>query len=258
MPDQIQNEMRIWQNWWEKKGWLILFRKSEAFHDFLYRILPKLDSLGITKGKDVLEVGCGSGWTSVTFKRHFPEVNYTSSDVAPYALRYVRMLGEWTGALPEHLVACPIENLPFKDNSFDYVLGTACLHHVTNLNQGLSEIFRVLKPNGYYIGFGEGYASSIVNKIYHWLNIGSSERGSREGINENLLRFSQWIKSFKRAGFNVEHVELERKWYYKEPHLWEYNTHSLMTILYYVLTKPLPDRFMKHLGASLTIIARKS
>jgi len=41
--------------------------------------------------------------------------------------------------------------LPFKDNSFDIVLCTEVIEHVNNQKKVISEIFRVLKKNGYLI-----------------------------------------------------------------------------------------------------------
>lgn len=41
-----------------------------------------------------------------------------------------------------------VENLPFEDNSFDYVVHTLVFCSVTNIEKGLSEISRVLKPSG--------------------------------------------------------------------------------------------------------------
>ena len=40
------------------------------------------------------------------------------------------------------------ENLPFKDNSFDVVMVAFGVRNFENLNKGLSEMNRVLKPNG--------------------------------------------------------------------------------------------------------------
>ncbi|QMU63255.1 MAG: bifunctional demethylmenaquinone methyltransferase/2-methoxy-6-polyprenyl-1,4-benzoquinol methylase UbiE [Flavobacteriaceae bacterium] len=40
------------------------------------------------------------------------------------------------------------ENMPFKDNSFDAVTVAFGVRNFANLNKGLSEIKRVLKPNG--------------------------------------------------------------------------------------------------------------
>ena len=41
-----------------------------------------------------------------------------------------------------------IEELPYKDNYFDFVISTDVLEHVFDLNGCINQIIRVLKPNG--------------------------------------------------------------------------------------------------------------
>lgn len=45
-------------------------------------------------------------------------------------------------------IVCDIENLPFKDNSVDFIINIAVLEHVPSPEKVVSEIFRVLKPGG--------------------------------------------------------------------------------------------------------------
>jgi ubiquinone/menaquinone biosynthesis C-methylase UbiE len=47
--------------------------------------------------------------------------------------------------------------LPFEDNAFDLVVMDAALHHSRNIWVTLSEIRRVLKPNGYFVAQREAY-----------------------------------------------------------------------------------------------------
>jgi SAM-dependent methyltransferase len=50
-------------------------------------------------------------------------------------------------------VVADLEFLPFKDNIFDIVYGFGILHHLGDIQKGVSEATRVLKKRG-YIGFG--------------------------------------------------------------------------------------------------------
>jgi demethylmenaquinone methyltransferase/2-methoxy-6-polyprenyl-1,4-benzoquinol methylase len=43
------------------------------------------------------------------------------------------------------------ENLPFKENYFDAITVAFGVRNFENLNKGLSEIYRVLKPNGVFV-----------------------------------------------------------------------------------------------------------
>src|SRR5690606_388926 len=43
------------------------------------------------------------------------------------------------------------ENLPFQDNTFDAITVAFGIRNFENLEKGLSEILRVLKPNGIFV-----------------------------------------------------------------------------------------------------------
>ena len=58
-------------------------------------------------------------------------------------------------------VIADAQNLPFKDNTFDYLVMLSVLEHVTDPQKLFSEIYRVLKPGGKLI------ASSAFLEPYH-------------------------------------------------------------------------------------------
>lgn len=41
------------------------------------------------------------------------------------------------------------ESLPFSDSSFDYITNIGSLEHFVDINKGIQEMTRVIKPNGY-------------------------------------------------------------------------------------------------------------
>jgi SAM-dependent methyltransferase len=49
---------------------------------------------------------------------------------------------------PLAAVKADICNLPFKDNSFDYIFCNHVLEHIPNDTKAMQELYRVLKPNG--------------------------------------------------------------------------------------------------------------
>ena len=46
---------------------------------------------------------------------------------------------------------CSAENLPFKDNTFDFYTISYGIRNVTNIDQSLKEAYRVLKPGGRFL-----------------------------------------------------------------------------------------------------------
>jgi len=85
-------------------------------------------------GKTVLEVGCGRGLLAKELAKSNDVV--ASDIVLPNDLKKTKS---------KHLrfVEANIEELPFKDNSFDYVVTTHTLEHVQNIHKSISELRRV-------------------------------------------------------------------------------------------------------------------
>ena len=98
----------------------------------------------------MLDVGCGWGrfsWPLI--QRH--GVRPANLVCADYSLGMVQSAvaeGSKRGHRP-HFVNCGIESLPFADGAFEGVLANHVLYHVEPLAQGVRELARVLRPDGW-------------------------------------------------------------------------------------------------------------
>ncbi len=63
-----------------------------------------------------------------------------------------------------------VENLEFKDNTFDYVLTSCVFCSVPNPVKGLKEIRRVLKPNGRLIMLEHVLSKNIVIALFEHIH----------------------------------------------------------------------------------------
>ena len=120
--------------------------------------------LNSLSGKQVLEIGPGSGAHSALFKRHGAQV--TAADITPArAAATARKLNLLPG---EGGVAfqADAENLPFQDDRFDIVYSNGVLHHSPDTARCIDEVHRVLKPGGQAILMLYSRHSAT-----YWLNI---------------------------------------------------------------------------------------
>lgn len=99
-------------------------------------------------GGQVLEVGCGQGTMASTWARAGAVV--TAVDLNPQAVEQTTRRFELFD-LDGTIRSADGRELPFADDSFDYVYSWGVLHHSDDLNRSLSELMRVLRPGG---GFG--------------------------------------------------------------------------------------------------------
>jgi demethylmenaquinone methyltransferase/2-methoxy-6-polyprenyl-1,4-benzoquinol methylase len=98
---------------------------------------------GLRKGDQLLDVACGTGQVSVAAAKILgSEEQITCLDPSEGMLSVART------KLHAHFVLGRAEQLPFPDNTFDFLTMGYALRHVTELETAFSEYLRVLKPGG--------------------------------------------------------------------------------------------------------------
>lgn len=113
----------------------------------MYEILTSLPP-----GSVVLDLGSGSG----SFPRGILPLKVIRADLAPVS------------GGGEIAVACTASALPFATNSFQAVILNHSLEHFEGLGDCVSEIARVLAPEGYlYVAVPD--ASTLTDRFYRWV-----------------------------------------------------------------------------------------
>ncbi len=98
---------------------------------------------GLRPGHHLLDVACGTGLVAVEAAKILGTAeNITCLDPSEGMLAVART------KLPAHFVLGRAEELPFADNSFDFLTMGYALRHVTSLEETFCEYHRVLKPGG--------------------------------------------------------------------------------------------------------------
>ena len=100
-----------------------------------------------TEGKSLLDVGCGRGGGVDTLNKHFNFSSVDACDVTPENIEFCNRF--YDDSLTFKLLNA--ERLDYSDNSFDIVTNVESAHSYDNFSKFLSEIKRVLKPNGLFL-----------------------------------------------------------------------------------------------------------
>jgi SAM-dependent methyltransferase len=122
------------------------------------RLIP-FDEL---RGRDVLEIGCGTG----VHARLLAEAgaNVSAVDLTPTAVELTRRRLALHG-LEADVREADAEQLPYDDATFDFVWSWGVIHHSSDTERVLDEIARVLRPGGRF-AFMVYHRSSVT----FWLN----------------------------------------------------------------------------------------
>jgi ubiquinone/menaquinone biosynthesis C-methylase UbiE len=160
-----------------------------------------MEHLAPTSGDRILDVGAGDGSKAALILRSLggTEVYAVDPDekkVASMKRDFPSIKGSVAGA----------ESLPFPDSYFDKVYSTMAVHHYSNLNRGLLEIARVLKPGGSFV-IMEVEPDSLMGRVFRFFGMLMGERMNM--MNQSELE----AKLESEAGFKAaESVELGSKY----------------------------------------------
>jgi SAM-dependent methyltransferase len=98
---------------------------------------------------DVLEVGCGTGAFAARLVEELPGVALLAVDQSPRFVELTRERG-----VPAQVQ--DVQHLLAPDASYDVVLALWMLYHVEDLDRGLTELRRVLRPGGRVVAVTNG------------------------------------------------------------------------------------------------------
>ncbi len=142
---------------------------NDAMSLGLHRIWKKtlIEQVKIINNGDYLDLSTGSGDIAVLLlqKTKFYNINLTCAD--PDSDMLIKAEQKLLNS-DIKFIKTAAEKMPFYDNSFDAVTLSFGLRNFTSIEDGLSEIYRVLKPNGflYCMEFSPQTKSAFLQPFY--------------------------------------------------------------------------------------------
>jgi len=118
-------------------------RKQRIFSDW-NSIFSKQD---IQFG-DVLEIGAGTGQVTHVLAESFPFTHIHACDISHAFLDSIRQAAEPATASKLKYYVSDANYLPFRNSSFNLVVGNSVLHHFVDYDKCLKKIYDLLVPGG--------------------------------------------------------------------------------------------------------------
>ncbi|MCM3568943.1 class I SAM-dependent methyltransferase [Neobacillus mesonae] len=156
-----------------------------------------LSEENINQNSKVLDAGCGTGQTAAYLYNQF-KANISCLELNPIMIEKAKKRFQ-SLQIPIQLIQGSVEEIPFQDQSFDFVLCESVLAFV-NKPKALKEFHRVLKDGGRFIA-NEMTINSKLNQqealeIMKFYNI------------DSLLLESDWVRLLKETGFTEIKIQM--------------------------------------------------
>lgn len=203
----------------------------------------------------ILDVGCGFGSTTFPLLKLFPKAQIVASELSvPMLLVLKQKLDSHKDRDRVELLQLNAEELDFKDNSFDLVVGAAILHHLFNPEKALKDCAKILKPGGitiFFEPFSEGmsmmaliYEAIIHHSGFKWLDL-STKLYFRHSV-------SIWQKMKNQDKTDPFFQKVDDKWLFERDYFQKYaQKYQFKDCLIYRLDQS-PQPFMNLLKTHLS------
>jgi ubiquinone/menaquinone biosynthesis C-methylase UbiE len=157
-----------------------------------------LSGENITNKSSILDAGCGTGQTAAYLYQQYKAM-VVGLEINPIMIDKARRRFQSLN-LPIQLIPGSVEKIPFKDNSFDFILSESVLAFV-NKPTALREFYRVLKKGGRF----------IANEMT--INTKLSQDEEAEIMKfyalDSLLMEDDWRKLLEKTGFQDIVLKIE-------------------------------------------------
>ena len=139
------------------------YKSSQEYRDVIgkeeniniYAFYGDLIERVFTKGATILDVGCGTGKSTLLLNKKFG--NVVGLDLSYFFLKETK-----SHNMALQLVTASAEKIPFRDEFYDIVASNSFIEHVPEVGIVINELIRIVKPKGYLVFHGPNLLSPIT------------------------------------------------------------------------------------------------
>jgi len=183
-----EENLRFFNRWSKTYDWTPFQWWMRAFHG------PIKANIDYSQPFTLLDISCGTGeLLRSIFNKSRGEAQLSGFDLSE------KMLDKARAKLPTaiQLQQGDVHQLPYRQDSFDYVVTTEAFHHFADQERALREMKRVAKNHGYVAVADINFFFPWIHKIFERFEPGCVKVNSKE----------EMTALFKRAGLHIERQE---------------------------------------------------
>jgi len=143
----------------------------------------------LKSGQRILDIGCGKAFLLYELTQVVPGLEVVGIDISSYAIEHAKE------EVRPYLQVANATDLPFEDQSFDFVFSLTTLHNLYchELDTALREMQRVSKGPKYLVVESYRNADEKVNLLYWQLTC------------ESFYTPEEWEKRIQKTGYAGDH-----------------------------------------------------
>lgn len=170
----------------------VFFKKGGSFQTFAEasgRVYFALGAMDLKGTERVLEIG--ASFSHISCKLAKKGCKVVALDISNY-LKVSRL---FINDAYYDRVFSDMHATPFKDNTFDVILGAAVFHHSSDIGSVFREAYRILKPSGRLVLINEP-SRGVFERIHPVF-----KKMQERGFGDTSYTIPQWKKGARHGGF---------------------------------------------------------
>lgn len=187
--DVLTTKTQLFDRWAPSYDWLLPSVLYQAVHVRL------LEYVQLSEAAPVLDLGCGTGRLLNRLAQTFPSLQGTGLDLSPEMLHQARLRCRYSNRLT--FVRGVSHTIPAQDQEFEAVFSTISFLHYPEPARVLTEVHRVLQPQGrfYLVDYTTPFSAGL-SQLFSTAALQFYNRQEREEMG-------------RQAGFHcTQHVNL--------------------------------------------------
>lgn len=142
-----KKQFDLWSNFYDSSIFRLIY--FEKIYKKVIEIIKNEADEKLRSQNKFLDVGCGTAEVIFRLAKEFKEAEFAGIDFSRGMVE--RAINKTSHLNNVKIIEADVENLPFEDKTFDFILCLDTFHHFYNPDLALKEISRVLKDNGLFL-----------------------------------------------------------------------------------------------------------